>query len=48
MTTKIKRLMLIGLAALLLAGGGLVALPADEVLAGSNCSDPSGDSPVGG
>jgi hypothetical protein len=48
MATKIKRLMVIGLAALLLAGGGLIALLAGQALAGNNCGDPTGDIPVGG
>jgi hypothetical protein len=47
MVTKIKRLAIVVLAALLLAGSGLVALPANEVLAGNNTSDPSCDPPIG-
>ena len=48
MTTKIKRLMFIALAALLLAGSGMLALPAGEALASNHCNDTTGDSPVGG
>lgn len=48
MTTKIKRLLVMALAALLLAGSGLLALPANEAAAGTNCNPTNGDIPVGG